>query len=42
VLALGHRIQVGLVEHAGAGVDTREDYDEFVARYRDSRKVTAA
>ncbi len=42
VLALGHRIQVGLVDHAGPGVDTREDYDEFVAVYRGSRKVTAA
>jgi 3-deoxy-manno-octulosonate cytidylyltransferase (CMP-KDO synthetase) len=34
--ALGHgwTIRVGVVEHAGRGVDTREDYDRFVAEYR--------
>jgi 3-deoxy-manno-octulosonate cytidylyltransferase (CMP-KDO synthetase) len=42
VLALGHRIQVGVVEQAGLGVDTREEYDEFVTRYRRGDKVTAA
>ena len=32
VLALGRRIQVGVVEHAAAGVDTYEDYQRFVPR----------
>lgn len=30
VLSLGHRIQVGVVAHATAGVDTPEDYERFV------------
>ena len=34
VLALGQRILVGVVEHAGRGVDTKEDYDHFVRTYR--------
>ncbi len=34
VLALGFTIQVGVVEHAGSGVDTYEDYQRFVAAYR--------
>ena len=34
VLALGGKIQVGVVEHAGAGVDTYQDYQQFVAAYR--------
>jgi 3-deoxy-manno-octulosonate cytidylyltransferase (CMP-KDO synthetase) len=42
VLALGMRIQVGLVEHAGQGVDTREDYAAFVALYRKAAKLRAA
>ncbi len=33
VLALGKKIQVGVVAHAGRGVDTPEDYDEFVKEY---------
>jgi 3-deoxy-manno-octulosonate cytidylyltransferase (CMP-KDO synthetase) len=34
VLALGHHIHVGVVRHAGIGVDTRADYDRFVTAYR--------
>jgi 3-deoxy-manno-octulosonate cytidylyltransferase (CMP-KDO synthetase) len=33
-LALGARIQVGLVAEAARGVDTWEDYRRFVAQYR--------
>jgi 3-deoxy-manno-octulosonate cytidylyltransferase (CMP-KDO synthetase) len=33
VLALGQRIQVGVVAHAAAGVDTPEDYDQFVKQW---------
>jgi 3-deoxy-manno-octulosonate cytidylyltransferase (CMP-KDO synthetase) len=42
VLALGHPIQVGVVEQAGFGVDTYEDYERFVAAYRYSVKGEAA
>jgi 3-deoxy-manno-octulosonate cytidylyltransferase (CMP-KDO synthetase) len=42
VLALGHPIQVGVVERAGFGVDTYEDYERFVAAYRHSRAPCAA
>lgn len=34
VLALGHSIQVGIIERSGFGVDTYEDYERFVAAYR--------
>ena len=34
VLALGRRIQVGIVRQTSIGVDTREDYERFVAAYR--------
>lgn len=34
VLALGHPISVGVIEHAGLGVDTYEEYERFVAAYR--------
>jgi 3-deoxy-manno-octulosonate cytidylyltransferase (CMP-KDO synthetase) len=34
VLALGYRIQVGVVEQTGIGVDTYDDYRRFVAAYR--------
>jgi 3-deoxy-manno-octulosonate cytidylyltransferase (CMP-KDO synthetase) len=34
ILALGRCIQVGLVEHAGRGVDTLADYQRFVDVYR--------
>lgn len=33
VLALGYRIQVGIVPHAHRGVDTPADYQRFVATY---------
>jgi 3-deoxy-manno-octulosonate cytidylyltransferase (CMP-KDO synthetase) len=36
VLALGHRIAVGVVAHDGRGVDTPADYDRFVQTYRNS------
>lgn len=42
VLALGCHIQVGMVAHAGIGVDTREDYERFVALYRQGRRRPAA
>ncbi len=32
VLENGHRIVVGMVEHAGVGIDTPEDYEAFVKR----------
>ncbi len=34
VLALGQRILVGTVEHASRGVDTLDDYEDFVRTYR--------
>jgi 3-deoxy-manno-octulosonate cytidylyltransferase (CMP-KDO synthetase) len=34
ILAHGHPIQVGVVPHAGIGVDTYEDYRRFVRHYR--------
>jgi 3-deoxy-manno-octulosonate cytidylyltransferase (CMP-KDO synthetase) len=34
VLALGQRIHVGVVPHAARGVDTFEDYQQFVRLYR--------
>jgi 3-deoxy-manno-octulosonate cytidylyltransferase (CMP-KDO synthetase) len=40
VLALGHQIQVGLVREASIGVDTYQDYLQFVAINR--RKTWAA
>jgi 3-deoxy-manno-octulosonate cytidylyltransferase (CMP-KDO synthetase) len=42
VLALGHPIEVGVVEQSGFGVDTYEDYERFVLAYRHSRTVRAA
>jgi 3-deoxy-manno-octulosonate cytidylyltransferase (CMP-KDO synthetase) len=33
-MALGYRIQVGVVRQAAIGVDTLEDYDRFVQDYR--------
>jgi 3-deoxy-manno-octulosonate cytidylyltransferase (CMP-KDO synthetase) len=42
VLACGARIQVGVVPHAGYGVDTAEQYEEFVRRYRSGRLRLAA
>jgi len=36
--ALGHgwTIRVGVIAHAGRGVDTPADYEQFVAEYRKS------
>jgi 3-deoxy-manno-octulosonate cytidylyltransferase (CMP-KDO synthetase) len=34
VLALGYRIQVGVVPHAHRGVDTPADYQRFVEHFR--------
>jgi 3-deoxy-manno-octulosonate cytidylyltransferase (CMP-KDO synthetase) len=42
VLALGQRIQVGLVAHAARGVDTFEDYQAFVRAYRQAPLGRAA
>ncbi len=42
VLALGHPIQVGVVEQSGFGVDTYEDYQRFVASYRHNPTNRAA
>jgi len=42
VLAAGQRIHVGIVAHAGRGVDTFEDYQEFVRTYRQEGLVRAA
>jgi 3-deoxy-manno-octulosonate cytidylyltransferase (CMP-KDO synthetase) len=42
VLALGRHIQVGIVTHAGRGVDTPEDYDAFVKDYTQTQKAQAA
>lgn len=41
-LALGRKIHVGLVRHAGRGVDTYEDYQQFVKTYRQSQRCRAA
>jgi 3-deoxy-manno-octulosonate cytidylyltransferase (CMP-KDO synthetase) len=42
VLALGRRIQVGLVRQAAIGVDTYEDYERFVRAYRQRPAKRAA
>jgi 3-deoxy-manno-octulosonate cytidylyltransferase (CMP-KDO synthetase) len=42
VLALGRRIQVGVVRHAAVGVDTPEDYERFVQAYRQRQTKRAA
>ena len=42
VLALGHRIQVGVVPHAHRGVDTPADYARFVELYRQGQASQAA
>jgi 3-deoxy-manno-octulosonate cytidylyltransferase (CMP-KDO synthetase) len=41
-LALGWRIQVGVVDHAGRGVDTLDDYNGFVQLYRSRPRRLAA
>jgi 3-deoxy-manno-octulosonate cytidylyltransferase (CMP-KDO synthetase) len=42
VLAAGHAIRVGVVAHAGLGVDTPEDYERFVRVYRELQGLRAA
>jgi 3-deoxy-manno-octulosonate cytidylyltransferase (CMP-KDO synthetase) len=42
VLARGHRILVGVVPHASVGVDTPEDYAQFVALYLQQQRARAA
>jgi 3-deoxy-manno-octulosonate cytidylyltransferase (CMP-KDO synthetase) len=42
VLAQGHAIQVGIVRQAAIGVDTYEDYLQFVEIYRQIRASRAA
>ncbi len=42
VLALGRRIQVGIVAHASRGVDTPADYARFVQLYRGGQRAHAA
>jgi 3-deoxy-manno-octulosonate cytidylyltransferase (CMP-KDO synthetase) len=42
VLARGGVIQVGVIEHAGQGVDTYEDYQRFVRFFQQSRLEKAA
>jgi 3-deoxy-manno-octulosonate cytidylyltransferase (CMP-KDO synthetase) len=42
VLAAGQRIHVGIVPHAARGVDTFDDYQEFVRTYRQEGLVRAA
>ena len=37
VLALGHKIAVGVVDQAGRGIDTPSDYERFVAAYLGAR-----
>ncbi len=41
-LAHGRQIQVGVIEQAGSGVDTFEDYRRFVAEYRRLQRLRAA
>ena len=42
ILASGGRIQVGVVADGCGGVDTLEEYEKFVRRYRRSRVAVAA
>ncbi len=42
VLALGRKIHVGVVSHAGRGVDTPADYERFVQAYRQDQQARAA
>jgi 3-deoxy-manno-octulosonate cytidylyltransferase (CMP-KDO synthetase) len=42
VLALGRSIQVGVLAHAGPGVDTYDDYRRFVTLFRERRMARAA
>ena len=40
-LAAGAQIRLGLVKHAGCGVDTLDQYQAFVRRYRASQRLRA-
>ena len=42
VLAMGQRIAVGITQHASRGVDTLEDYNNFVRAYRQGGRRLAA
>ncbi len=42
VLAIGRHICVGVVRQTAIGVDTRADYERFVAAYRQQHRPTAA
>jgi 3-deoxy-manno-octulosonate cytidylyltransferase (CMP-KDO synthetase) len=42
VLAMGWPIQVGIIPHAGRGVDTTDDYARFVRQYRSRGLACAA
>lgn len=42
VLAHGRTIQVGVIPHAGQGVDTLDDYEAFVRRFRQTSTSAAA
>ncbi len=42
VLSLGRSIHVGVVEQASIGVDTLEDYEQFVRLYREGQRRLAA
>jgi 3-deoxy-manno-octulosonate cytidylyltransferase (CMP-KDO synthetase) len=42
VLSMGRTIQVGVVNHAAIGVDTRADYERFVHAYQQSQNSVAA
>ena len=42
VLALGRRIQLGVVRQAAIGVDTYDDYERFVRSHRERRTACAA
>jgi 3-deoxy-manno-octulosonate cytidylyltransferase (CMP-KDO synthetase) len=37
-LSAGHKIRVGITEHYGAGIDTREDLEAWMAGYRRTRE----
>jgi 3-deoxy-manno-octulosonate cytidylyltransferase (CMP-KDO synthetase) len=42
ILAMGRPIRVGLTRHAAVGVDTMDDYERFVQRYRQCGRLQAA
>lgn len=42
VLDAGQAIKVGVVEHASSGIDTPEDYQAFVQRWRAAHAIAAA